>query len=127
MAKKATKNEIDQRVSQVYKLLIVGTSRRDILQHASKSWGEISDRSVDTYIGKARKAMLKELVDDRRLALAQEIEFRRVIIQEALADKKYQFALNAADSRAKLLGLFIDLDRAIEIVIAAGFEVSEPL
>ena len=127
MATKATKNEIEQRVSQVYKLLIVGTSRPAILQYASKSWGKISDRAVDTYISKARKAMLCELLEDRRLALAEEIELRRMIIQEALTDKKYQVALQSADSRAKLLGLFIDLDRAIEIVIAAGFEVSEPL
>lgn len=123
---KSTKNEIEIRVSQIYKLLVIGTSRPAILQYASKTWGEISDRSIDGYIAKARQAMLKELVDDRRLALSEELEFRRHIIQKALVDKKYQIALSAADSRAKLRGLFMPLEQAIEIVIGAGFEVSDP-
>lgn len=126
MATKTTKSEIEIRVSEIYKLLIIGTSRPAILQYASKKWGEISDRSVDSYISQARKLMTKELSDDRAVALGEEIELRRHIIQNALEDKKYQIALTAADSRAKLRGLFLPLEMAIDVVVSHGYEVSDP-
>jgi len=125
MATKTTKSEIEIRVSQVYKLLLIGTSRRDILRYASEKW-QSSDRSTDAYIASARKLMSKELSDDRQMALGEEIELRRHIIQKALVDKKYQIALTAADSRAKLRGLFMPLEMAINVVTAHGYEVSDP-
>ena len=123
---KITKIERATRINEIYKLLIVGASRPAILQYAAKNWGEISDRSIDSYIADVRKLMVSELQEDRQIALAEEIELRRFIIQKALADKKYQTALSAADSRAKLLGLFDSLDRALNIVMAYGFTVVDP-
>jgi hypothetical protein len=126
MATKTTKSEIEIRVSQIYKLLVIGTSRPAIIQYASKKWGELSDRSVDSYIASARKLMMQNLEHDRAVALAEELEFRREIIFKAMADKKYQIALTAADSRAKLRGLFLTLEMAIDVVTAHGYEVSDP-
>lgn len=126
MATKTTKSEIEIRVSQIYKLLVIGTSRLAILQYASKKWGEISDRSVDSYIATARKLMMQSLEHDRAEALAEELEFRREIIFHAMQDKKYQIALSAADSRAKLRGLFMPLEMAIDCCVAHGYEVSDP-
>jgi hypothetical protein len=126
MATKTTKSEIEIRVSQIYKLLVVGTSRPQILQYASKKWGEISDRSVDSYISQARKIMMQNLEIDRTEALAEELELRREIIFKAMQDKKYQIALSAADSRAKLRGLFLPLELAIDCCVAHGYEVSDP-
>ena len=120
---KITKIERATRINEIYKLLIVGASRPAILQYAAKTLGEISDRSVDSYMADVRKLMVSELQEDRQIALAEEIELRRFIIQKALADKKYQTALSAADSKAKLLGLFDSLDRALNIVMAYGFTV----
>ena len=56
----------------------------------------------------------------REEAFAEELELRREIIRKALDDKKYQTALQAADSRAKLRGLYEYLPRAIETVIDYG-------
>lgn len=123
---KTTKAERATRINEIYKLLIVGTPRPAILQYASENWGEISDRSVDSYIADVRKLMVKELQDNRQIALAEEIELRRHIINQALTDKKYQTALQAADSRAKLLGLFESLDRAVSVVLACGYVVIDP-
>jgi hypothetical protein len=123
---KITKAERERRVSQIYELLIIGTPRPAILQFAAKIWGEVCDRSVDGYCADARKLMTQDLHDDRQVTLAEEIELRRHIIYQSLQDKKYGLALQAADSRAKLLGLFDSLDRAIEIVVAAGYEVVDP-
>ena len=126
MTTKSTKTEIEQRVSQIYKLLVIGTSRHQILQYASKKWGGISDRSVDGYIASARKLMMQNLEIDRTVALAEELELRREIIFQAMQDKKYQIALQASDSRAKLRGLFMSLELAIDTVTAHGYEVSDP-
>ena len=126
MATKTTKSEIEIRVSQIYKLLVIGTSRPAILQYASKKWGELSDRTVDSYIAAARKLMMQSLEHDRAVALSEELELRREIIFQAMQDKKYQIALSAADSRAKLRGLFMPLEMAIDVVTAHGLEVHDP-
>ena len=63
---------------------------------------------------------------EREEAYAEEMELRREIIRKALDDKKYQTALQAADSRAKLRGLFDKLEQAIDTVTAHGYEVSDP-
>ena len=101
MATKTTKAELESRISQIYKLIIIGSSRQKILQYASKKWGELSDRTVDGYIASARKLMMQNLEIDRTVALAEELELRREIIFQAMQDKKYQIALQASDSRAK--------------------------
>ena len=126
MATKNTKAEIEQRISQIYKLLVIGTPRPAIIQYASKKWGVMCDRSVDSYIASARKLMMQNLEHDRAEALSEELELRREIIFKAMADKKYQIALSAADSRAKLRGLFMPLEQAIDVVVSHGYEVSDP-
>ena len=126
MATKTTKAELESRISQIYKLIIIGSSRQKILQYASKKWGELSDRTVDCYIASARKLMMQNLEIDRTVALAEELELRREIIFQAMQDKKYQIALQASDSRAKLRGLFMSLELAIDTVTAHGYEVSDP-
>ena len=126
MTTKSTKTEIEQRVSQIYKLLVIGTSRHQILQYASKKWGGLSDRSVDNYIASARKLMMQNLEIDRAKALSEELELRREIIFRAMSDQKYQIALQASDSRAKLRGLFMSLEQAIDCCVAHGYEVSDP-
>lgn len=126
MTAKTTKAEAEQRVNQIYKLILVGTSRRAILQYASENWGKISDRSVDSYIATARKLMIADLHDDRGLALAQEICTRKHLYTKAYQAKQWRTCLNILDSSAKLQGLFMPLDQAIEVVISYGFEVVEP-
>jgi len=46
MAAKATNVEIDGRINAVYKLLLEGNSRTQILQYGSETWN-ISDRQVE--------------------------------------------------------------------------------
>ena len=41
---KTTKIERALRINEIYKLLIVGATRPAILQYASETWEEISDR-----------------------------------------------------------------------------------
>lgn len=56
-AKKSTKAVVNQRVTEIYTLLMEGFTRSDILKYASK-WG-VSDTQVDLYTRQAT-AILKE-------------------------------------------------------------------
>ena len=125
MAIKSSKAETEQRVNEVYSLLLSCASREQIIEHCGSKWG-IKPRTTDTLIREARERLLKVLAVERESALAEELELRREIIRRALAEKKYQIALQAADSRAKLRGLFVSLDQAVEILNASGFIVTDP-
>jgi hypothetical protein len=125
MAKKSDNAEIDQRVNQVYSLVLQCYSTEKIVEYSRQVWG-INRAQTARYIQRARSRMMEVTAIKREEAFAEEMELRREIIRKALDDKKYQTALQAADSRAKLRGLFITLDQAIDTVTAHGFEVSDP-
>lgn len=125
MGKKSDQAEIENRINQIYSLLLACQPYAKIIRYASEKWG-ISSRQTDTLIQRARKRMMEITALQREEAFAEEMELRREIIRKALDDKKYQTALQAADSRAKLRGLFITLDQAIDTVTAHGLEVSDP-
>jgi hypothetical protein len=125
MAKKSDNAEIENRINQVYSLILQCYSSEKIVQYAAQKWG-INRRQTFVIIQRARSRMMEITAIKREEAFAEEMELRREIIRKALDDKKYQTALQAADSRAKLRGLFITLDQAIDTVTAHGFEVSDP-
>lgn len=125
MAKKSDNAEIEKRVNQVYSLILQCHSTEKIVAYASQIWG-INRAQTTRYIQRARKRMMEITALQREEAFAEELELRREIIRKALDDKKYQTALQAADSRAKLRGLFVTLDQAIDTVTAHGLEVSDP-
>lgn len=125
MAKKSDQAEIERRINEVYSLLLSCHSTAKIVQYATQKWG-ITRRQTDTLIQRARSRMMEITAVKREEAYAEELELRREIIRRALDDKKYQTALQAADSRAKLRGLFNLLDQSINVVTAHGFEVLDP-
>ena len=125
MAKKSDNAEIDQRVNKVYSLILQCYSTEKIVEYSRQVWG-INRAQTARYIQRARSRMMEVTAIKREEAFAEELELRREIIRKAMDDKKYQTALQAADSRAKLRGLFITLDQAIDTVTAHGYEVSDP-
>lgn len=120
------KAEIEKRVNEVYSLLLSRVNRAQILQYASNKWGKICDRTVDNYISKARELLKNETAIDRSTALAEHIATRNQLYQIALKKEKFQTCLQILDSTARLQGLFITLDQAIDTVTAHGYEVSDP-
>ena len=125
MAQKSDKAEIEVRINKVYSLILQCHSSEKIIAYANQNWG-INRAQAKTYIKRARAQMKEVCAIEREEAYAEEMELRREIIRKALDDKKYQTALQAADSRAKLRGLFDKLEQAIDTVIAHGYEVSDP-
>ena len=88
---KSTDAEIATRVTDVYNLLLLGTSRPAILQYASK-WG-VSSRSVDTIIRRAKNEIRKHAAIDREEAMATTRARLEMLFQRALAAKDIRGAL----------------------------------
>ena len=126
MAVKNTNAEMNKRVNEIYSLILSRVNRTQILQYASKKWGEISDRTVDSYISKARDLIQKETAINRKDALAEHIATRNQLYQIALKKEKLQTCLQILDSTAKLQGLHEALPNAIETIYAYGGEVMFP-
>jgi hypothetical protein len=125
MAQKSDNAEIEKRVNKVYSLILQCHSTEKIVAYARQTWG-INRAQTTRYIKRARDQMKEVCAIEREEAYAEEMELRREIIRKALDEKKYQTALQAADSRAKLRGLFDKLEQAIDTVTAHGYEVSDP-
>ena len=125
MAHKSDNAEIEKRVNQVYSLILQCHSSEKIIAYANQNW-RINRAQAKNYIRRARNQMKEVCAIEREEAYAEEMELRREIIRKAMEDKKYGLALQAADSRAKLRGLFDKLEQAIDTVTAHGYEVSDP-
>jgi hypothetical protein len=97
--------EITQRVADVYVLLLNGTPRRHILQHAAKAWG-VQTRQADEYIArasaefKAQSALVYEQEHGKALARLDDLYYR------AIKKDDIQRALEAQRERNKVIGLY---------------------
>jgi hypothetical protein len=102
MARKSTKDEIQNRVNEVYGLLLRAHSHNQIVQYGSEKWG-ITERQVRDYLAEARKL----LALDAELARPQWLEaaLARALDYERRASDKDQLgtALLALDKQARLL------------------------
>ncbi len=105
MVEKGTIGEVDRRVTEVYKLLCRGANRAQVVRHCADKWG-IGSRQAETYMQRAREQMRELLAESREDLLAKAIAFRNDLLLEASQKGKLFTALQIADSREKLLGLF---------------------
>ena len=71
--KKATHAEIEERVTAVYRLVIHGASRDEILRHAAEKWG-LATRQAEDYLARAnaRFAKLAAYVREEELGKARD-------------------------------------------------------
>jgi len=122
---KASNHEQDLRVSEVYEQIVQGMPTRAILQFCAGKWG-IRTRAGEYLIAKARQELIKNASVDREFALALELELRTELLRLALESGKLQIALNIADSRARLQGLFDRVDAKVSseiiTIVGTGFE-----
>jgi hypothetical protein len=103
MGHKSTNAEIEQRVHAVYGLLVKSYSRFQILQYASKQW-DVSDRTADIYIQRARQLIQQDSEIERPQWLAAAIA--RLVEYEKRAgsdDRQLLTAIKALETQAKLL------------------------
>jgi len=99
---KSTQQEIDGRINTVYKLLLEGNSRTQILQYASETW-QISERQVETYIARARDHQRLDAELERPEWLHESLCALKDIQRKATNKSQYSTALKAIELQARLL------------------------
>ena len=100
--KKSTISEIDARINAVYKLLLEGNSRTQILQYGSETW-EISERQVEEYIKRARDHQRLDAELERPEWLHESLCALKDIQRKATNGRQYSTALKAIEMQARLL------------------------
>ena len=102
MAKKSTNIEIDERINTVYKLLLEGNSRTQILQYGADTW-DLKDRQVEEYINRARDYQRLDAELERPEWLHESLSALKDIQRKATTRQQYSTALKAIEMQARLL------------------------
>ncbi len=102
MAKKSTKDEIQNRVNVVYDLILRSYTHHQIVQHGSELWG-VSERQVRDYMAEARKLIALDSELERpqwlQAALARLQDYERLARDKG----NLSIAIKALEDQAKLL------------------------
>lgn len=125
MAAKSTEAEVEQRVQEIYLLLLRRENRQSICRYARAKWG-VSDDQADRYTKSARDLMRQDARVERDDAIAEHIALRKDLYHKAYKDQKWAIAFQIAQDESKLLGLYFDLNDHIRMAIAAGYKVVKP-
>lgn len=102
MAGKSTNIEIDERINTVYKLLLEGNSRTQILQYGADTWG-LRTRQVEEYIKRARDYQRLDAELERPEWLHESLCALKDIQRKATNKSQYSTALKAIELQARLL------------------------
>lgn len=108
--RKATSAEVTERVATVYRLIVSGAKRRDVIRYiAEKTAWSVSDRMVDFYLQRAHKQLEAEAAINRPRELGKAAARFEMLFFEAHSLKDVRGALAAEKERASLLGLYAPL------------------
>ena len=102
MAKKSTNIEIDERINTVYKLLLEGNSRTQILQYGADTW-DLKERQMEEYIKRARDYQRLDAELERPEWLHESLSALKDIQRKATTRQQYSTALKAIEMQARLL------------------------
>ena len=102
MAKKSTNIEIDERINTVYKLLLEGNSRTQILQYGADTW-DLKDRQMEENIKRARDYQRLDAELERPEWLHESLSALKDIQRKATTRQQYSTALKAIEMQARLL------------------------
>ena len=102
MAGKSTNIEIDERINTVYKLLLEGNSRTQILQYGADAWG-LKSRQLEEYIKRARDHQRLDAELERPEWLHESLCALKDIQRKATSKSQYSTALKAIELQARLL------------------------
>jgi hypothetical protein len=127
--KKSTNAEILQRVNDVYIFMLKGASRQEIIQYSSDEW-DVTERTADEYIRKARKHFDTRLQMQRDTELGQAVTRYDMIFQKALKGQDYKTAIQAQARIDKIRGLEIIRQEVTgkdggAIILKTGMDISK--
>lgn len=109
---KVNNAESEKRVTEIFNLLVLGTSRADILQYCAKKrlesdgavW-DVETRQIDVYIKKARENLAKIAEYKRNEQLGIALERLNTLYKNNLKVQDYKGALAVQREINTLLGL----------------------
>lgn len=123
---KITNIERDRRVNLIYDLLVLGTSRAQIIQYASEKAWNVTDRQIDHYIQRANQRFEEESKVHQAHELGKAVRRLNDLYQKTLKVQDYRQALANQRELNALLGLYApsksELKVSINIEILTRFE-----
>lgn len=115
---RCTEFELTKRISEVYKMLLVGKSRRDIIEDITSRYDVVAG-TVDYYIGKARSefqdVVSADIAEKKSIAQARYED----LYAKALDADDIKTAKSVLDSLSKLQGFMSE----VKLVDVPTFEV----
>ena len=104
---KSTNAEYEARIAAVYRLLLQGSRRRDILQYTENvGWG-VSESMVDKYIAAATAEIAEVTEREKQTALGMAYKRLDMLFSEAHRDKDFKTCLAVQRELNELGGLKI--------------------
>lgn len=101
MAKKATKAEVEMRVSQVLRMLANGVQRPAIIEYARKEWG-LSRGATDLYIRKAKDEIIETMREERHEFLARKLYQLEDILMKSAKRENHSAMIGAIRLQCEL-------------------------
>jgi hypothetical protein len=114
---KATNFELQNRVREIYKLMVAGYSYPDIVEYSTKKWG-VGTRAVDQYRARARDLMGHEIDPEiERMRSEQLARYQKIFNKTCVDPKTAHIALGALKGIDKLLGLETTIARSLDAAL----------
>ena len=114
--RRPTKAELEQRVDEVYQLLLHRVGYQAICRHCASKW-QLTARQSDRYIAKARERVFALLKPSQREQLAKALGAYDVIFAKQMASGDWRGARATLKDIVELLGLAAASRRKIELTL----------
>jgi hypothetical protein len=104
MAHKSTREEKNERVFRVYKMVCKGESRAEIHRYCITTWG-VGSAQVDVYLREARALLAEDFKLDREEFALEILGGLKDLRRRSIADKQYAVALGCLSRMAAITGV----------------------
>lgn len=105
-ARKSLNNaEVAARVTEVYRLIVRGLSRTEIIQKASDDWS-VSERMADEYIARARVYLKEHTERDRDANYSLAVHRLEDLYKRTMKLQDYKTALGVQKELSELQGIY---------------------
>jgi hypothetical protein len=105
MAKKATKQETEARINQVYDWILANEPANKMIQKAAEKWG-VGSRSVYNYIQRANELIAEQAESNRSAEFGKAMARLNGLYNRALKVMDLRLALDIVKEISKLLALY---------------------
>lgn len=101
---RATAATLEHRTAEIMRLLVTGSSRRDVLDHAAATW-DLSSRQTDRLLAKARAEIRADWNIERPDFTAELFSQISTLQMESWEKGNLRVALACINAKARLAGL----------------------